>query len=96
MRIILSLRAKKDFRDHYTYIGLREEGSAERFLNAVDRTFALLAERPDIGSTRLWRDPALRGIRAWPVSSSLSDLTPWGEPDRIRVRFDRFSRVFPR
>jgi toxin ParE1/3/4 len=68
MRIILSLRSKKDLRDHYTFIGLRDESSAERFLEAVDRTFALLAERPDIGSTRLWRDPALRGIRAWPIS----------------------------
>jgi hypothetical protein len=29
-------------------------------------------------------------------SSSLSDLTPWGGPDRIRARFDRFSRIFSR
>ena len=29
-------------------------------------------------------------------SSSLSDLTPWGGPDRLRARFDRFSRIFPR
>jgi hypothetical protein len=30
------------------------------------------------------------------VASSLSDLTPWGGPDRIRARFDRFSRIFSR
>ena len=29
-------------------------------------------------------------------ASSLSDLTPWGGPDRIKARFDRFSRIFPR
>jgi hypothetical protein len=29
-------------------------------------------------------------------TSSLSDLTPWGEPDRLRARFDRVSRIFPR
>ena len=28
--------------------------------------------------------------------SSLSDLTPWGEPDKLRARFDRSSRIFPR
>jgi hypothetical protein len=29
-------------------------------------------------------------------ASSLSDLTLWDGPDRIRARFDRFSRIFPR
>jgi toxin ParE1/3/4 len=67
LRIIQSPRARKDIRGYYTYIGLHDEGAAERFLEAVDRTFAHLAENPDIGSTRLWRNPALRGIRAWPV-----------------------------
>ena len=67
LRIVQSLRAKGDIRDCYIHIGLREGGAAERFFDAVDRTFARLAEQPDIGSTRLWRNPALRGIRAWPV-----------------------------
>jgi hypothetical protein len=30
------------------------------------------------------------------LTSSLSDLTPWGEPDRLRARFDRSSRILPR
>ena len=37
-------------------------------------------------------DPKRASARA----SSLSDLTPWGGPDRLRVRFDRFTRIFPR
>ncbi len=68
MRILPSPRARKDIIDHYTYMGLSNESAAERFIDAVDRTFARLAEHPDIGSTRLWRDPALHGIRAWPVT----------------------------
>src|SRR4051794_25809302 len=28
--------------------------------------------------------------------SSLSDLTPWGGPDRMRARLDRSSRILPR
>jgi putative transport protein len=35
-------------------------------------------------------------IAAIVLASSLSDLTPWGEPDRLRARFDRFSRILPR
>jgi hypothetical protein len=34
--------------------------------------------------------------RLAPLASSLSDLTPWGGPDRMRARFDRVSRIFPR
>lgn len=67
LRVIQSPRAKRDVIDHFTRIGLRNEDAAERFLAAVDRTVRRIAERPDIGSTRLWRNPALRGIRAWPV-----------------------------
>jgi toxin ParE1/3/4 len=67
LRIVQSLLAKKDVRGYYTHIGLRDKDAAERFLKGVDRTFACLAEQPDIGSTRLWRDPALQEIRAWPV-----------------------------
>ncbi|OYD84477.1 type II toxin-antitoxin system RelE/ParE family toxin [Azospirillum brasilense] len=71
IRILLSQRARKDILDHYTYIVLRDEAAAERFLIAIDCSFARIAEHPDIGSTRLWQNPALRGIRAWPVGGVL-------------------------
>ena len=29
------------------------------------------------------------------AASSLSDLTPWRGPDRIKARFARFSRIVP-
>jgi toxin ParE1/3/4 len=67
LRNIQSPRAKKDIRGYYIHIGLRENGAAERFVDTVNRTFARLADQPNIGSTRLWSDPGLRGIRAWPV-----------------------------
>lgn len=67
LRVIQSPRAKRDVIDHYTRIGLRNEDAAEHFLMAVARAVSRIAERPDIGSTRLWRNPALRGVRAWPV-----------------------------
>ena len=51
----------------------------------------------------LWRRLLNRLIRAWrqacgdkPVPSSLSDLTQYDGPDRIRARFARFSRTFRR
>lgn len=67
MKVVQSPRAKRDIKGYFNHIGLRDEGAAERFLEALGRTFARLAEQPDIGSTRLWSNPALRGIRAWPV-----------------------------
>lgn len=67
LRVIQSPRAKRDIVNHYIRIGLGNEAAAERFLMAVDRTVRRIAERPDIGSTRLWRNPVLRGVRAWPV-----------------------------
>ncbi|CAO3416352.1 MULTISPECIES: type II toxin-antitoxin system RelE/ParE family toxin [Azospirillum] len=87
MRIFPSPRARKDILDHYTYIGLRDEAAAERFLTAIDRSFARIAEHPDIGSTRLWRNPALRGIRAWPVAGFDRHLIYYRRqgPDALRV-----------
>ncbi|WP_175429572.1 type II toxin-antitoxin system RelE/ParE family toxin [Azospirillum argentinense] len=86
-RIFPSPRARKDILDHYTYIGLRDEAAAKRFLTAIDRSFARIAEHPDIGSTRLWRNPALRGIRAWPVAEFDRHLIYYRRqgPDALRV-----------
>jgi Plasmid stabilisation system protein. len=67
LRVVHSPRAGEDILGYYTYIGLRDELAAERFLDAVDHTFARLAQQPEIGSTRLWRHQALHGVRAWPV-----------------------------
>lgn len=87
VRILPSPRARKDVLDHYTRIGLRDEAAAERFLTAVDRSFARIAEHPDIGSTRLWRNPALRGIRVWPVAGFERYLIHYGRqgPDALRI-----------
>lgn len=67
MRVLRSARAGKDVRDYYVHIGLRDTNAADRFIDAIDRTFARIAEHPENGSTRLWNHPALRSIRAWPV-----------------------------
>ena len=87
MRILPSPRARKDILDHYTYIGLRDEAAAERFLTAIDRSFARMAAHPDIGSTRLWQNPALRGIRAWPVARFDRHLIYYRRqgPDALRI-----------
>ncbi|WP_454018885.1 type II toxin-antitoxin system RelE/ParE family toxin [Azospirillum sp. Marseille-Q6669] len=87
MRILPSPRARKDILDHYTYIGLQDEAAAERFLTAIERSFARIAEHPDIGSTRLWHNPALRGIRAWPVGGFGRYLIYYRRqgPDALRI-----------
>ena len=40
---------------------------AERFINAVDRTFSQLTEYPQIGAPRKLRNRHLEGLRQWPV-----------------------------
>lgn len=87
VRILLSPRARKVILGHYTHIGLHDESAAERFLDAVDHSVARLAEHPDIGSTRLWRNPALHGIRAWPVAGFDRHILYYRRetPDRLRI-----------
>ena len=41
---------------------------ARRFRSAVERSFADLADMPDLGSPWEGDDPQLAGIRTWPVS----------------------------
>jgi toxin ParE1/3/4 len=58
-------QAKKDLLDHFIYIGRRNHGAAERFLDAVEKAFTLLAASPEMG--RLWEStsPRLVGVRSW-------------------------------
>lgn len=53
MRVIQSARARQDVINHFTRIGLLNEGAAERFLAGVDQPVRRIADCPDIGSTRL-------------------------------------------
>lgn len=59
--------AKRDITDHFVYLGARDLDVAYRFRAAVNRALDLLAESPNLGAAREFRDKSLRGMRLWPI-----------------------------
>ncbi len=62
-----SRRARADLLRIYEYLYEADPRAADRFLDGVGTALDLIARHPAIGSPRLWRSPALVGVRAWPV-----------------------------
>lgn len=72
---------------HYAYILLQDEAAAERFLASFAAAVARIGEMPAIGSPRLWRNAALRGVRAWPLPDYRQYVVFYvrSAPDLIRI-----------
>jgi toxin ParE1/3/4 len=49
------------------YIAVDNLDAAMRFLDAVQKAFAMIGEQPGIGSMRYAHLPMLEGLRLWPV-----------------------------
>jgi toxin ParE1/3/4 len=67
LRLVLERHAEEDFTGHVDYLTQDRPAAALAFIDAVERAFARLAELPEIGSPRAFRNPRLEGIRMWPV-----------------------------
>ena len=52
----------------YAFIAKDDRAAAERVLDAVDTTLALLASQPECGVVFPSRNPSLRGMRMLPVT----------------------------
>jgi toxin ParE1/3/4 len=65
--VIKKPRAEQDLLAHFTYIGERNPTAAERFLDAAEHAFNLLAQFPLMG--RAWNSdsPRLAGVRSWTI-----------------------------
>jgi plasmid stabilization system protein ParE len=68
LRIVRHRKFKRDALQIFVYIGERNMDAAERFLQALDSDLKKLADMPGMGPAREFADPALDGIRSWPVS----------------------------
>ena len=66
-RVSRSPLARRDLVEHYVHIGLDSVAAADRFIEAVESTFATLAEFPNMGRAWSSRRPRLRGLRVSPV-----------------------------
>lgn len=67
-RVIKRAAAKRDLTDHFVFLG--ENASvdvARRFLHACNVSFQALAQMPELGTQRIFRNPRFSSIRAWPV-----------------------------
>jgi toxin ParE1/3/4 len=57
--------AEVDLLDNFVYLGLRDVRVAQRFLQSTEAAIAMLADAPQLGSSRRSRNPRLADIRTW-------------------------------
>ena len=68
LRVVRSALARADVLDHASYIAENAGlDAADRFLQAIEHAYAQLAQLPGMGSPRDYGDPALTGMRMWPI-----------------------------
>jgi toxin ParE1/3/4 len=67
-RVLIRITARRDLTDHFVFFG--ENASVEvarRFLDSSNSTFQELAQMPEIGVSRTFRNPKYASVRMWPV-----------------------------
>jgi toxin ParE1/3/4 len=62
MKIFISVKAKKDLLQIYSYLAERNQFAAENFIEAVDGKFVQLSRFPFIGRARTSLDDGLRSV----------------------------------
>jgi toxin ParE1/3/4 len=60
-------QAERDLEDCFVFIGEQDLDAAVRFLEAAEETFERLARMPYVGAEYQTINPALFGLRRWPV-----------------------------
>ena len=68
-------QARKDIVELAVYIGRDSVGAADRFIDATDETFVMLAESPLLGATYPTKNPRLEDIRVHRVKGFPNHLT---------------------
>ena len=58
---------ESDLERAWLWIARDSPETADRFVDAVERTFAQIARQPGIGWERPWRPGKLMGLRSWRV-----------------------------
>ena len=68
MKLVVKPAARRDILAQFSYL-LENAGEAvaDRFIVSVERSFGRLAEQPNSGAPRHFTNPALEGLRAWPI-----------------------------
>jgi plasmid stabilization system protein ParE len=67
LRVVVRSPAESDLLESALFIAEDNPAAAQRFLDEAEKAFARLAEFPEIGTPRTAFEPALAGLRLWPV-----------------------------
>jgi toxin ParE1/3/4 len=59
--------ARLDLLQHFVYIGENNLDAARRFLTAAQSDCKSLARMPGMGAMRDFNNPAMAGLRSWPI-----------------------------
>ena len=68
-QVIIRAWAVEDLRSGFGYIGQNNIEKALQFLQSAEQTFSDLAEMPGVGKRRQVKNPAMAGLRQWPVNN---------------------------
>ena len=66
MNYLVKARVRLDLKKHWRYIARDNVDAADRLLQAAEETFAFIANNPDLGSLRSFRQ--LVGVRSRAIS----------------------------
>jgi len=68
LKLVVKPAARRDIFAQFSYL-LENAGEAvaDRFISSVERSFGSLAKQPHSGAPRHFTNPALAGLRAWPI-----------------------------
>jgi toxin ParE1/3/4 len=65
--IIIRPRADRDLDEHAAFIARDNLDASRRFYDAAAQAFEQLAMMPEMGSPRIFRNPALADLRLWRI-----------------------------
>ena len=67
-RVYRRAAARNDLIEHYAYLAQEAgQGTADRFMDSAEASFALLATQPAMGAPLTLRRSELAGIRKWSI-----------------------------
>jgi toxin ParE1/3/4 len=85
---VIRSRARDDIIRQFRWYLIQQDvpDAALRFVDAVEETVQQLLLMPDMGAPREIRNPALKGLRVWPVKEFEEFLTFYvAQGDALRV-----------
>jgi toxin ParE1/3/4 len=88
VRLVIRPAAREDILRQYRYYLIEKdaEAAAERFLEAARTAMEYIFRRPGVGSPRSFQNPALKGLRSWPVKGfAVIRIYYLASEDEVRV-----------